>query len=157
MSKKKLGLLVFINNLRYLSKYSLKEMNKQLSSMDCIVNKAVIKSKFVELPQIKNNFETLENLINTENSFIRFGDGEYVLMDGKDISFQKYHPQLAETLKEIIYNENSGLITGLPYEHLYSEKEKYNPLVEDYVPDFLSRNLDLFCKFVNPKKRYFYV
>ena len=128
MSKKKFGPLVLLNNLRYLSKYSLKEMNKQLDSMDMFVNKAVIKSKFIELPQIKNNFETLENLINTQNSFIRFGDGEYAIMDGNDIPFQKHHPQLAETLREVIYNEFPGLITGLPYEHLFPEKEKYNPI-----------------------------
>ena len=155
MSKKKFGPLVLLNNLRYLSKYSLKEMNKQLDSMDMFVNKAVIKSKFIELPQIKNNFETLENLINTQNSFIRFGDGEYAIMDGNDIPFQKHHPQLAETLREVIYNEFPGLITGLPYEHLFPEKEKYNPIVKDYANEYLSRNLDLFCKFVNPNKLYY--
>lgn len=46
--------------------------------------------------------ETLDELIATDKSMVRFGDGEIHIMNGYDIPFQKYDEVLAQEMKNIL-------------------------------------------------------
>ena len=49
--------------------------------------------------------ETLDELLHTGKSLVRFGDGEIVMMKGKSLKLQQASPELAEGLKRILgYN-----------------------------------------------------
>ena len=58
--------------------------------------------------------ETVEHLVKSEDSMVRFGDGEIKLIAGKEIPFQKPDPALAERLKDILQTEEAGLSVALP-------------------------------------------
>ena len=50
--------------------------------------------------------ETLDELMKTEKSLIRFGDGEFNIMNGYSIAFQEYNEELARGMKEILLTAN---------------------------------------------------
>lgn len=50
--------------------------------------------------------ETLDELLKTEKSLIRFGDGEFHIMNGYNIAFQEYNEELAIGMKEILLTAN---------------------------------------------------
>lgn len=63
---------------------------------------------------IKSLDETLDTLLNSDNSLMRFGDGEFKIIEGKSIYFQEYDALLAERLSEIVNVKNNRLLIGLP-------------------------------------------
>ncbi len=68
----------------------------------------------IKLPKIINIKDSLNLLQETNKSLARYGDGEFKLMMGESISFQKYDEKLAGALQEIITNKNEKLFVGLP-------------------------------------------
>ena len=50
--------------------------------------------------------ETLDELMKTEKSLVRFGDGEFNIMNGCSIAFQEYNEELARGMKEILLTAN---------------------------------------------------
>ena len=65
------------------------------------------------IPKVASVDETVEELLNTEKSFTRFGDGEYVMMflDGK-LGFQQRDVRLSERLKEVLASRDPNLMIG---------------------------------------------
>jgi glycosyltransferase family protein len=70
--------------------------------------------KNVIFPKVKNTNETLETLLNSNLSICRYGDGEFNLIFGNNLSFQKYSDRLAEKLKNILKSTNSNIMVGIP-------------------------------------------
>ena len=94
----------------------------------------------------------------SEDSLVRFGDGEIKLIAGKEIPFQKPDPALAGRLKDILQTEEAGLSVALPdifedvsayveksqsfwMEHLLFHRREYNRYccVRVYENAFFSR------------------
>lgn len=57
---------------------------------------------------------TLDKLINSDRSIIRFGDGELKLISGKSICFQSYTGSLAKDLDNVIRQNEDNLLIALP-------------------------------------------
>lgn len=69
----------------------------------------------MDTANILNELNTLEYLKNTNLSLSRFGDGEFALILGKDIHFQKYNQSIGEKLKNILINgSNEKCLIGIP-------------------------------------------
>jgi len=67
------------------------------------------------LPQIASVDETTDELLNTEKSLARFGDGEFKMMFlGGYIGFQARDTLLIERLKEVLASKEPDLMIGLP-------------------------------------------
>lgn len=63
--------------------------------------------------------ETLDLLEKESFSFLRYGDGEIAIMQGKSIPFQEYQPKLAERLQTMLKAEEKGLKIGIPYYYMH--------------------------------------
>ena len=76
--------------------------------------------------KVRSIEETLDRLLETRDSLVRFGDGEIKLIAGKDLSFQKAEPLLVQRLQEILLYEEKGLLVALPdiFEDLSDYREK---------------------------------
>lgn len=109
--------------------------NSKLSTVQAanITELAMLKTKYhwndIKIPVIKNTSETIRELINSNKSIIRFGDGEFNIMEGNSICFQNYNPIIAEKLKEIFRDNNENILIGVPeiyydYSIDLSEKSK---------------------------------
>ena len=101
---------------------------------------------------IKTIDETLDTLLNSDDSLIRFGDGEFKIIEGGSIYFQEYDALLAERLLEIV-NIESGMpdvfnnISALTFKarvfwltNLYIHKKSYRKLEgREFSNTFFSR------------------
>ena len=90
--------------------------NNQIAALTEI---AMLKTKYnwddIKVPLIKSNSDTILELINSDKSIIRFGDGDFNIMEGNNICFQNSQPLLAERLKQIIADDDKNLLVGIPY------------------------------------------
>lgn len=80
----------------------------------CLIFKDSIVNALRKKPQIKSVDETIDTILKSKCSVSRFGDGEYKLMSGKDISFQRYSEEIASRLKEVMKNKDENIIVCLP-------------------------------------------
>lgn len=72
--------------------------------------------------------ETIEALIDTDNSIVRYGDAEIRMIEGNAVEFQKYDAVLSARLYDILQYKNPKLLVGIPdiFESLdmYTEKSR---------------------------------
>lgn len=68
----------------------------------------------VKLPKVISIYKTLDILTNSDKSMTRFGDGEFKIIVGESINFQKYDEQLADRLIEILANKDENILVCVP-------------------------------------------
>lgn len=67
-----------------------------------------------QYPQIGAAEEAVDKIINEKCSFVRYGDGEFEIMAGKErLIYQNYNPVLAKRLLEVISSEREKLLIGI--------------------------------------------
>ncbi|TLD84691.1 hypothetical protein [Helicobacter trogontum] len=92
----KYSLIRFLRNIIYLARYNLKDLNNNsLTYIKHRYNFAAkirneIKNDFdiLKPPRVKGVVETMKELVGTNKSIIRFGDGEYIIMGGMEFHFK---------------------------------------------------------------------
>lgn len=94
----------------------------------CKLSKSLFKDRLFTLThpiKIYDTKATLEKIINERQSISRFGDGEFNLINGQDLKFQKYNKELALRLCDIlkVNNKADNHLTAIPYVY-YSLKGK---------------------------------
>lgn len=126
-----MGLIRFIRNLKYLFKYNLKQINRDIQIDKYEVRKIsnrmeralppvlsyvdylYKRDNTLKKPYIASWDETLDELCSTKKSFIRFGDGEFVILAGGGIDFQKADARLQKRFIEILDSEDDRYMIGL--------------------------------------------
>lgn len=78
---------------------------------------------------IQNTEKTLRLLSDTDKSFVRFGESEILLMQGKSVASQQYDERLAKRLRKILRAGEEKLLVGIPYYYVYP-REKLTPYME---------------------------
>ena len=63
---------------------------------------------------VKSVDETIDVLINTDKSLVRFGDAEIRIIEGNTTKFQEYDSELAGRLYEIIQYGQENVLVGIP-------------------------------------------
>lgn len=67
-----------------------------------------------QYPQIGSTEEVVDKIVNERCSLIRYGDGEFEIMAGKERAiYQNYNPVLAERLIELIAIEDKKMLIGI--------------------------------------------
>ena len=84
-------------------------------------------------PNIVSPIDTIKELQNSSKNIARFGDGEISLINKRGIPFEKYSPELAQKLSDILKNNQDNLMVGINYHYFYP---KYNPQMWDEISDF---------------------
>lgn len=100
----------------------------------------------IKLPKILDVQNSINELITSEKSVARYGDGEFKLIMGENIGFQKYDPKLSERLKEILKNNNEKVLIGIVD-------------IFGYCPNTYMKKVIMLCrntlyKFINFEKTY---
>lgn len=116
------------SNLKYLLKYDLldeKYKIKDETIEDCIYEFEELSRSLIKL-DVKNETDTIELLLKNPKSFARYGDGEVSLMRGEDSAFQKYDPELAKKMKEILVRKRDNLYVGLNSSYFQSPTKYSN-------------------------------
>ena len=157
--KKDNPITIFLKNMKYLSKYNLENMNISFADIDESIKnmtyEAAIKAKMIQFPIVMDCWSTLEELVNSNKSIIRFGDGEFAIMQGEGIPFQSYSLSLSQALKNIFYNDDKNLLTGAGYAYFYPDKPDYHDFCRDFFKDWKFRVYKKCSKFFNFSKIYY--
>lgn len=102
--------------------------------------------------QVHTVDETIDQLLHSEKSMVRFGDGEIVMIKGGDLMLQKASPEIAEGLSEILRYTEDNLIVTIPgiFETLSDHRKESRQFWKDHL---------LFCrktyeKYCNPNRIY---
>lgn len=91
-------------------------------------------------PQIGDTGEAINKIIQEKCSLVRYGDGEFEIMDGKErLVYQDHHPELSRRLKEIIFAEDERLLIGIA--NNYGSLEDYAEDVADGIRMYMSREI----------------
>lgn len=79
--------------------------------------------------------ETLDELLRSEKSLVRFGDGEIIMIRGKSLYFQKESAELSERLADILQNREEGLMVAIPdvLDHVSQYRESGQRFWKDHL------------------------
>lgn len=97
--------------------------------------------------------ETLDELIHTDKSIVRYGDGEIVLLCGRSIPLQKPTPELSERLKQILHYDNDNLIVTLP--GIFDDLSSYCSRSKRFWKKHLLSFRKVYEKNCNPERKYY--
>ncbi len=145
----------FLNNLCCMTGENLemklrRNQNENLISAN-LQNMTCTRKKTIVL----DPFDTVQRIREEKRSFCRFGDGEFTLMLGNSIGFQKYNPQLVLRLWKIFTKQNDDIDIGIPYQQLE------NPDVfNDWIKEFYYTSGSWVRAFLNkylPRNREVYI
>lgn len=162
LNEKKLNpFKVFIKNIGYLFKYDLKKMAKDSitwNDLNLVLDgmKYEMGEDFVGLkkPKIKNSADTIEALIKYRASFCRFGDGEFSLLNGEGIAFQKANSELARRLYQIIRSEDENIFIGIPYCY-FSSVGQLREFPKNFIRTWVARNREYIAGLTIPDRQYY--
>lgn len=118
----------FLQNIRDSFRFSLRELHKRTQRLDkprldedLLIETILyeIPNSKIKRPTIKTADETINELITTNKSIARFGDGEIILADGKDIPFQRAEKELTRRLQEIMAKPQENLLVAVNRRYYY--------------------------------------
>lgn len=97
--------------------------------------------------------ETIDVLLHTEKSMVRFGDGEIVMIRGGDLMLQKASPKIAEGLAGILAYSYDDLIVTIPgiFETLSDHRRESRQFWRDHLL-FNRKTYETYC---NPDRVYY--
>ncbi|MFT7086877.1 MAG: glycosyltransferase family protein [Rickettsiales bacterium] len=157
-------MILFLKNISYLFTRDLKKIAKESAlkyltredlnyALDGMKYELVDDLKNVKIPNIKTPLETIEYLVNNNVSFCRYGDGEFLIMEGKDIAFQKYHHQLAEKLNEVFISDEKNILIGINYSWYHSVAH-LRGFVKDFMRIWVGKNRGKLTAICDSEKKY---
>jgi glycosyltransferase family protein len=99
--------------------------------------------------------ETLDEIIKKNKSISRFGDGEFDLIFGKEIGFQKVDKILIKKLKEVLKQKRRGLLIGIniPYNNNYLKK--YINKTKKYFINWIKRRKLKLFTLIDLNRKYY--
>lgn len=131
-----MGIKKLIRNIRFLLKHDLSDWDYYANNLNYFWRKeasAIAESlkyeweedlKELYRPDIKDFEETIDEILNTDKSFARFGDGEFQIMNNQRCIFEVPDKKLSKKLKTVIKAENPDVMVGIPYMYYHSVKNK---------------------------------
>ena len=99
--------------------------------------------------------ESLDFLIKSKASMVRFGDGEISLMCGDSIPFQSASPLIATRLKQVLSACDKNLMVGIP-SVLYKDKSCLQPYARDFWRNNGNKYRNILEQYINFDKNTYY-
>lgn len=103
------------------------------------------------VPIVKNINDTID-LILKGNSIVRFGDGEFRLINGFSIPFQEKNTELQNNLKQIFSVKEKKLLIGLP--NTFTSLAQYTFFERIFWRKYMFKNRNSIYKLINLKENY---
>lgn len=103
--------------------------------------------------QVHSVDETLDVLLNTNKSMVRFGDSDLVMISGRNTIFQTAAPEITEGLRRIIGYQYEDLIVTVP--DIFGDLDIYLPASRAFWEDHLLFFRKAYYKYCNTEKIYY--
>lgn len=105
------------------------------------------------VPIVKNSRQTLDELITTNKSLVRYGDGELNLVFGEDLPFQIYSKELAKRMKEILLSNDDNIMVSLP--DMFGSLTQYEPITAQFWRKYVVLHREKLYKIFDMSKTYY--
>lgn len=95
---------------------------------------------------VANLDKTIEELLDSNKSFVRFGDGEIRLIEGDKLPLQDADRKLVQRLKEIIRMRSDDIMIGIP--DIFRSLEQYRPASRRFWQEhllFFRKKYEKYC------------
>lgn len=155
-----MGLKLFGKNIVRLFSIDLKKHKKLIrkhdkleTMLDNLKYEICDELKYLQLPKVIKAEETINALTSSRNSLVRFGDGEFNLIEGRDIGFQKASPKLSQRLAEVLTGDDDNILVGIP--DVFGGLSQYCEHVRNYWREFLPGNRQRIYSLLDLDKVYY--
>lgn len=139
-----------LSNLQYFVLHNLKHEilndDNVYTAIDSILNHKYL--------NILTPMQTLERLENDQVGMVRFGDGELMLLEGKDIPFQQYDSVLAEKLFDILKAKDDRCMICIPHYYFYHDLEQLLPIQRRFLLEMGVKYRNEFVKYCSTDALY---
>ena len=132
----------FLKRKNKLSEKELIELNSQYEKED----------PNLIYPKVYAKEETLRELVRTNKSIARFGDGEFNLIWGESLPFQDFSEKLQTKLQEILTSNDDNLLVGLP--DIFASLAQYKTDSANFLRRLVVTNREKIYKILNLEKQY---
>lgn len=119
----------------------------------CIVFYNKIINKLLKAPLIEDSTKTLNRVYATNCSISRFGDGEFKLINNKNLLFQQYNKELSKRLLEILSSNEENHLVCIPYQ--LRDISWLNDRSQTYWINYLNLNRANIYKILDRRKIYY--
>lgn len=96
--------------------------------------------------------ETIEELIHTDKSMVRFGDGEITMIRGRSLKLQKVEPEIIEGLKRMLGYQYDGMIVTIP--EIFDDLSIYRKESRQFWRDHLLFSRKIYEQYCNKDRIY---
>lgn len=96
--------------------------------------------------------ETIDELIHTNKSMVRFGDGEITMIRGRSLKLQKAEPEIVEGLKRMLGYQYDDLIVTIP--EIFGDLSIYRRESRQFWRDHLLFSRKIYERFCNQDRIY---
>ena len=103
------------------------------------------------IPKVYNAEKTLNKLINSNYSICRFGDGEFNLINGENLNFQKFDQNLQEKLASILKTNETNVMVCIP--DVFSSLDHIK--AKSFWRKYLAYNRSQLYSLLNMDKQYY--
>lgn len=110
----------------------------QLWDIIFYIKNDLIAAKLMKVPVVLDEDKIVERICQNKASMCRFGDGEFSLMRGENLKFQKYNEKIAKELNEIIRSNNEDVLICIP--DIFGSLQRYTLKVQRYWKKYLHKN-----------------
>lgn len=96
--------------------------------------------------------ETLDDLLQSDKSMVRFGDGEIVMIRGVDLMLQQSAPEIGEGLAQILAYQYDNLVVTIP--DIFNTLSDHHKASRQFWKDHLLFSRKTYEKYCNPNRVY---
>ena len=104
---------------------------------------------------IATPLETVKEIVSTKKSISRFGDGEFDMIYGIGMNYQKYNPELAKRLEEIVQSEEENILIGLPNVVNLDYCEEYTGFATEFWPNWINKYKFKLVRLLKHNRKYY--
>ena len=97
--------------------------------------------------------ETIEELIHTDKSMVRFGDGEITMIRGRSLKLQQVQPEIVEGLKRILSYQYDDMVVTIP--EIFDDLSIYRKESRQFWRDHLLFSRKIYEQYCNNDRVYY--
>lgn len=99
--------------------------------------------------------ETIDKIVKDKVSITRFGDGEFDMIYGIGMNYQKYNENLAKRLEEIVVSQDDGIIIGIPNVVNLEYCNKYTGFATEFWPKWINKYKFKLVRLLKRNRKYY--
>lgn len=131
-----------------------REVNNRFSNIGYELADNLRKGKY-KFPILHSDEEAVARIVNEKCSLIRFGDGEFEIMAGRERApFQKYEKTLSDRLREVIQSRKDKLLIALA--NNYGSVDSYTESDKKGIREYMTEEVRTFHESLLDYNRAYY-